>query len=111
MAIVDKSFKPDAKLAASIEARSNPIPDDQHNGGQPIRQNLDETGHQRSKLVTSCSTEHRNSLECINDNYDRWDICEPFFQAYKKCRKEEHQRKMEENARLSGGNGESCVIS
>ena len=111
MALPDKSFKPDAKLGAQIEAQSNPIPVDQHNAGQPIRQNLDEAGNQRSKFLTACSQEHRNSLKCIEDNYTRRDLCQPFFEAYKKCRKEEHQKKLDDNAKLSGGNGESCVIS
>jgi hypothetical protein len=83
----------------------------QHNAGQPLRQNLDETGHQRSKFITACANEHRNSLQCIEDNYEDREQCQPFFDAYKACRRLEHERKLEENARLSGGNGESCVIS
>eukprot|EP00557_Chaetoceros_sp_GSL56_P011728 CAMPEP_0176480076 /NCGR_PEP_ID=MMETSP0200_2-20121128/2084_1 /TAXON_ID=947934 /ORGANISM="Chaetoceros sp., Strain GSL56" /LENGTH=113 /DNA_ID=CAMNT_0017876171 /DNA_START=16 /DNA_END=357 /DNA_ORIENTATION=- len=106
------SFQPDAELAAKIEAQSNPMDPNQHNEGQPIRQNLDSAGHQRSKFMTDCSKEHRNSLQCIEDNYDKRETCQPFFDAYKKCRKDEHDRKMEENARLSGKNdGDGCVIS
>ena len=106
------NFKANAKLAAKIEADSNPGSDNEHNAGQPIRQNLDETGHQRSKFLTDCAKEHRNSLACIEDNYERRELCQPFFEAYKTCRKLEHQRKMEENARISGGNGSgSCIIS
>ena len=106
----DKDFKPDAKIAAQIEAKNSP--DGQHNEGQPIRQNLDETGQQRSKFMTACAKEHRNSLACIEDNYERRDLCQPFFEAYKTCRKGEHQKKMEENARLSGGDGGGdCVLS
>ena len=112
MGLPDKSFKADANIAAQIDAKNNPIENEnQHNGGQPLRQNLDETGHQRSKFITACANEHRNSLQCIEENYERKEVCQPFFDAYKECRRLEHQRKMEENARLSGGNGESCVIS
>ena len=37
-----------------------------------------------------------------------------YLDAYKECRREEHRRKMEENSRLSGGNGDTssmCIIS
>ena len=111
MGLPDKSFKADANIAAQVERQSNIGDPDQHNNGQPVRQNLDVTGHQRSKFITACAKEHKNSLECINENYERREVCQPFFDAYKVCRKAEHERKMEENARLSGGNGESCIIS
>jgi hypothetical protein len=108
----DKEFAPNAKIAAQIDAKNQP--DGQHNEGQPIRENLDEkTGHQRSKFVTDCAEQHRASLACIEENYERKDLCQPFFEAYKTCRKQEHQKKMEENSRLSGGDGSvgGCVIS
>mmetsp|Transcript_5135 Transcript_5135/g.7841 ORF Transcript_5135/g.7841 Transcript_5135/m.7841 type:complete len:112 (-) Transcript_5135:141-476(-) len=111
MGLPDKSFKADANIAAKVEAESNPMDPNQHNEGQPIRQNLDLAGHQRSKFMTACAKEHRNSLQCIEDNYERKDLCQPFFDVYKECRREEHKQKLEENARLSGGSGETCVIS
>lgn len=112
----DKNFKANAEIAAKIEAKSNPAAEllNQHNEGQPIRKNIDErTGQQRSKFMTDCAKQHRESLACIEDNYETRDVCQPFFEAYKTCRKKEHQRKLEENARLSGAGsgGDSCVIS
>ena len=111
MGLPDKTFKADANIAAEVEAQSNPMDPNSHNDGQPLRENLDEAGHQRSKFTTACAQQHRNSLECISDNYERKELCQPFFDAYKECRREEHQKKLEENARLSGGTGETCVIS
>ena len=52
---------------------------------------------QASQYQTDCSYEQRNSLQCINDNYDTKDItCQPYYQAYKDCRKIEHERKLDE---------------
>ena len=98
------------QVTAKIERDSNPDPDN-HNEGQPLRRQEDGRGQQRSKLFTDCSKEHRESLKCINDNMGDKDPCNSFFDAYKKCRTEEHQRKLEENARRSGKADGECVIS
>ena len=86
--------------AATIESRSNPSPDDaaSHNFGQPWG---DKTGG-ASKLVTDCRVQQRASLACIEENYQNKDqACARFFDAYKKCRREEHERKLEANAKGS----------
>lgn len=57
------------------------------------------TKTEASKLVTDCSVEQRNSLQCIQDHLQDKQICQPFFEAYKKCRAEENRRRLEENAR------------
>ncbi len=83
MGLPDKSFKADAKIAAKVERDSNPF--DQgvdHNEGQPIRKNVDGFGNQRSKFLTDCHREHRNSLKCIEENYDRREVCQPAFGMY-----------------------------
>lgn len=112
---IDPSFKPDAKIASQIDSKHNAFGDDasNHNLGQPInKNNIDgKTGNHKSKFTTNCQTEHANSLKCIEENYEDRSICQPFFEAYKTCRREEHQRKLEMNAKMSGKvEGEGCVI-
>ena len=111
---IDKDFKPNAAIAAQIE-KKHALPEGQHNEGQPVISNMDKYGNQRSKLMTDCKKKHSESLKCIEENYERRELCQPFFDAYKLCRKEEHERRLEENYRLSGGNGDGkdelgCVI-
>lgn len=51
-----------------------------------------------SKLRTDCKKEHAQSLNCIQENYENKDVaCQPFFAAYKACRAEEHERRLEAN--------------
>uniref|UniRef100_A0A7S1ZEW9 CHCH domain-containing protein n=1 Tax=Trieres chinensis TaxID=1514140 RepID=A0A7S1ZEW9_TRICV len=96
---------------AKIERDANPAPDS-HNEGQPIRREEDERGLQRSKFFTDCSKQHSESLRCIEDNYEQKDVCQPFFDAYKACRREENQRRLEENKRriAAAGGSDFCVI-
>ena len=52
-----------------------------------------------SKYQTDCQTEQRASLECSVENYENRDtICKDFFEDYKRCRKLEHERRLEANA-------------
>mmetsp|Transcript_2811 Transcript_2811/g.3989 ORF Transcript_2811/g.3989 Transcript_2811/m.3989 type:complete len:119 (+) Transcript_2811:115-471(+) len=118
MTIADKSenssktFKRDPQVAAKIERDANPEPD-QHNGGQPLRRQEDNRGQQRSKFFTDCQKQHRNSLGCIEENYENKQLCEPYFEAYRQCKQEERRKRLEENSRISGGDGSvnSCTIS
>lgn len=82
--------------------------DNSHNFGQPRhplqKATLDspegKTG--ASKHVTDCRQQQRESLRCIEENYTNKDkVCVPFFEAYKKCRREEHERKLEKNRKDS----------
>jgi hypothetical protein len=60
------------------------------------------TSGSASKLRTDCSVEHRQSLECISQNYDTKDYaCAPFFHRYKACRKEEDERRRRANGSTS----------
>lgn len=53
-----------------------------------------------SKQVTDCRIEQRASLACIERNYSNKDMaCARYFEEYKKCRKAEHERKLEANAK------------
>ena len=101
----------DAATAAKIRQLQNPG-EDQHNYGQPLVPDVDHTGKQRSKFVTDCKKEHKASLDCIMDNYEDRAVCQPFFDTYKACRKEEQKRRLEMNARMSGGgeDGGACTI-
>jgi hypothetical protein len=59
----------------------------------------DKTGG-ASKLHTDCRIQQRASLACIEENYQNKDqACAAYFEAYKKCRKEEHERKLDANAK------------
>ena len=99
-------------IAAEIERRSNPPEADaaNHNFGQPIRPphksststiNNEKSG--ASKLVTDCRVQQRASLACIEENYqNKNEACAKYFEEYKKCRRQEHERKLEANARASG---------
>jgi hypothetical protein len=86
-----------------------------HNFGQPNRpphkKAADETGKKNeksgaSKLRTDCRVQQRASLKCIEENYENKDqACAEYFEAYKQCRREEHQKKLDANAKSSGGGG------
>jgi hypothetical protein len=52
-----------------------------------------------SKQQTDCRQQQSESLSCIQENYDTKNVCQPFFDAYKLCRKEEHARILEENSK------------
>jgi len=82
--------------------------DNSHNFGQPrhplrkATQNSPEGKTGASKHVTDCRQQQRESLRCIEENYTNKDkACVPFFEAYKKCRREEHERKLEKNRKDS----------
>mmetsp|Transcript_26539 Transcript_26539/g.40172 ORF Transcript_26539/g.40172 Transcript_26539/m.40172 type:complete len:118 (-) Transcript_26539:1111-1464(-) len=86
------------------EQEANPFAgtENQHKSGQPIIPNLDEDGKQRTKFATDCSVQHRASLACIEDNYTTKETkCQQFFQAYKQCRREERERRLEANSKRS----------
>jgi len=112
----DSSFQPDPSIAAAVESRHNAFADDSsvHNSGQPLdAKSIDSrTGTQKSKFSTDCKVQHSNSLTCIENNYDNKQVCQPFFDAYKKCRYEEHKRRLEMNAKMSGGGADidGCII-
>lgn len=98
---VNNDIQPEAKTEApKVQNQASPVPEEEaHNAGQPLQANLDHHGKQRSKFLTNCKEQHAASLQCINDNYDNRAVCEPFFQAYKKCRKEEREQHLEQNAK------------
>ena len=74
-----------------------------HNYGQPKVAPFANAEQQNkpapNKFMTSCAQEHSNSLQCIERNYQNRSACEPFFQAYKACRKLENDKRLEENAK------------
>jgi hypothetical protein len=55
-----------------------------------------------SKYHTDCQKEHDESLQCIYDNYNDKSVCQPFFDAYKACSKEERERQRAANAKRYG---------
>ena len=108
----------DHRVAAMVESRASPSEEDarEHNFGQPVRpphvgesqeENSDQGPDKRgakSKLITDCRVQHRASLKCIEENYEnKQQACADFFEAYKQCRRDEHERKLQNNAKNSGG--------
>jgi hypothetical protein len=79
------------------------------NFGQPMMPPQKKGGNETennnvSKLMTDCRVQQRASLKCIEENYqNKNQACAEYFEAYKKCRRVEHQRKLDENAKRSGG--------
>lgn len=77
-----------------------------HNHGQPKRApHASPGGATTAKFLTSCANEHSESLQCIERNYQNRAACDPFFMAYKECRKEENEARKNANAARSGNTG------
>ena len=101
MAPADNSSEVKEKIARDLNERAGL----KHNYGQPKRAPHAAQDHTAAKFLTSCSEEHSNSLKCIERNYQNRSACEPFFQAYKTCRKEENRKRLEENEKKANQNG------
>jgi hypothetical protein len=70
-----------------------------HNFGQPAS-NWQDRWCIKATIHTDCRIQQRASLACIEVNYQNKDqVCAAYFEAYKKCRKEEHERKLDANAK------------
>lgn len=83
-----------------IQRDLNERSDLKHNYGQPKKApHADANHHQTTaKFLTNCAKEHGESLQCIERNYQNRPACEPFFEAYKACRKLENEARLEANA-------------
>jgi hypothetical protein len=95
------------KVVSQVEAEINPDIPGRHYEGQPFHRNEDSRGEQMTKFFTHCEPERSRSLKCIEDNYEKKNVCQTFFDDYKKCRGEERKRRLEENAKKSA---DGCVI-
>jgi len=95
-------------VVSQVEAEINPDIPGHHFEGQPAQKKEDSRGEQMTKFVTSCEMEHSRSLKCVVDNYEKKDVCQPFFDDYKRCRGEERKLRLQENAKKSS---EGCIIS
>jgi hypothetical protein len=91
--------------AATNNGRQNPTPTSSTNNNTD---DIDDTYSSKvpcnksgtSKQVTDCRVEQRASLACIEQNYATKDMaCQKYFEEYKKCRKAEHERKLDANAK------------
>jgi cytochrome c oxidase assembly protein subunit 23 len=76
-----------------------------HNHGQPKQApyKSKESSTNTAKFLTNCASEHGESLKCIERNYQDRSACQPFFDAYKQCRKDENDKRKETNAKATGG--------
>jgi cytochrome c oxidase assembly protein subunit 23 len=74
-----------------------------HNRGRPKAppHSKDGTVASTATFLTDCAKQHSESLQCIERNYQNRSACEPFFQAYKNCRKEENEARRDK----AGGSG------
>ena len=66
----------------------------------PILSADDLSSKEKTKFFTDCKQEYLASINCRLEHHDHKEsnICQPLFDSYKACRKEEHQRLLEENA-------------
>jgi hypothetical protein len=64
-----------------------------------ITQGPQSTKVSASKQQTDCRQQQAESLHCIQENYETKNVCQPFFDAYKQCRKEENDRRLEANSK------------
>ena len=93
--------KNDNQTASSTLSNTNTtiIPD---NRNRKITTDDDKRNKSASKLSTDCRKEQRASLACIEENYtNKNEACAVHFETYKACRRKEHERKLEANARAS----------
>jgi hypothetical protein len=56
------------------------------------------TNKAATAFLTNCAKEHRESLQCIERNYQNRSACQDFFEAYKQCRKDERKEQGVANA-------------
>jgi len=59
----------------------------------------------KSKFFTDCKKEYLASINCRLEHFDHKEsgACQPLFDHYKECRKEENRLRLEENAAGGGG--------
>jgi hypothetical protein len=76
-----------------------------HNEGQPKQAPHASKSSTTAKFLTNCAEEHAASLKCIEQNYHKRSACQPFFDNYKQCRKDENARRLEANAGKGGDGG------
>ena len=77
-----------------------------HNSGKPKKAPYGSSGSiQSPQYLTSCSKENMASLKCIEENYQNRSACQPFFDEYKECRKQENERRKEANAKAAAARG------
>jgi hypothetical protein len=72
-----------------------------HNYGKPKKAPHAEKESTTARYLTNCATEHTESLQCIERNYQNRAACEPFFKAYKACRVDENEERKAANQRAS----------
>ena len=93
-------------------AINSPHPGASHNYGQPKEAPYAKAGSKngersdptakKAQHHTDCQKQHMESLQCIEQNYDNRGVCQPFFNAYRECRREENERIRQERAARGG---------
>ena len=92
--------KNDIQTASTLSNTNTAIRAD--NSDRKTTTDEDKRNKTASKLSTDCSKEQRASLACIEENYtNKNEACAVHFETYKSCRRKEHERKLEANARAS----------
>ena len=76
-----------------------------HRKGQPKAAPHATKPSTTARFLTNCAQEHAASLTCIEQNYQNRAVCQPFFDNYRQCRKEEEDRRKDANAKASGATG------
>eukprot|EP00339_Tiarina_fusa_P003795 CAMPEP_0117042026 /NCGR_PEP_ID=MMETSP0472-20121206/29298_1 /TAXON_ID=693140 ORGANISM="Tiarina fusus, Strain LIS" /NCGR_SAMPLE_ID=MMETSP0472 /ASSEMBLY_ACC=CAM_ASM_000603 /LENGTH=99 /DNA_ID=CAMNT_0004753167 /DNA_START=229 /DNA_END=525 /DNA_ORIENTATION=+ len=93
------------EIKSKIRRDLNPGEGLDHNEGQPKRAPHASKASTTAKFLTNCSEEHAASLKCIEQNYQNRGACQPFFDNYKQCRKQENDKRLEANGGKGGGGG------
>lgn len=69
-----------------------------HNKGKPKKAPYAAQESTTARFLTNCAKEHKESLQCIEQNYTNRAVCQPFFDAYKLCRAGENEQRKAANA-------------
>lgn len=88
------------EVKEKISQDINPGAGLKHNKGKPKKAPYAKQESTTARFLTNCASEHKESLQCIERNYNNRSVCQPFFDAYKECRAEENEKRREAN---SGG--------
>ena len=70
----------------------------------PVVSTVDLSEKEKSQFFTDCKKEYLAAINCRLEHHDHKEtnICQPLFDHYKDCRTEEHERRLEENAKKGG---------
>ena len=96
------SKKEGEEVKEKIANDINPGKGLKHNKGKPKKAPYATQESTTARFLTNCAAEHKESLQCIERNYNNRSVCQPFFDAYKECRADENDKRKQANAAAGG---------